>query len=134
MSGANAFKATFEDGPTYLHARLEGTRSTQNMIRFLREVHAACLERDRSVVLLEMRLEGPSLDMGAIFSVITQGSPKGGALRKIAYLEAGVHDPGRAQFAETVAINRGVNVRLFSDPEAARQWLAEAQGPSEQSR
>jgi hypothetical protein len=125
MDGANAYTVTFEEGPTYLHAKLVGTRSPQNLIRFLEQVHATCVERDRSDVLLEMHLEGPSLDMGAIFSVITQRSPAGATLRKIAYLETAPLDPVKARFAETVAINRGVNVRLFDQPEAARQWLAE---------
>jgi hypothetical protein len=33
-------------------------------------------------------------------------------------------DPVRAKFAETVAVNRAVNVRLFREVAAAAQWLA----------
>jgi hypothetical protein len=33
-------------------------------------------------------------------------------------------DPIRAKFAETVAVNRAVNVRLFQEVAAAAQWLA----------
>ena len=96
------------------------------MLKFLEQVHGECVKRDRTAVLLDVNLEGPSLDMGAIFNVITQRAPAGGTLRKIAYLEATPNNPTRARFAETVAINRGVNVRLFDDAEAAKRWLLEA--------
>jgi hypothetical protein len=114
---------TIEEQPTYLHAKLVGERTPNNLLRFLEEVHAACVKLDRSAVLLEMDLSGPSLDVGAIFSVIAQRSPEGAKLHKIAYVEDSMADPARARFAETVALNRGVNVRLFGDLDAARQWL-----------
>jgi hypothetical protein len=34
-----------------------------------------------------------------------------------------MEDPEGARFAETVALNRGVNVRLFAGVEEARRWL-----------
>lgn len=34
------------------------------------------------------------------------------------------HDAANMQFAENVAVNRGVNVRVFPDVAAAREWLA----------
>ena len=46
-------------------------------------------------------------------------------LRKIAYVDTSQRDPDKMKFAETVAQNRGVNVRLFRDGDAARQWLSE---------
>jgi hypothetical protein len=47
-------------------------------------------------------------------------------LKRIAYVEGGSeHDPQEARFAETVARNRGVNVRLFWAVEDAEIWLCE---------
>jgi hypothetical protein len=111
--------------PAYLHASVAGTHSAENAARFLREVREACLREGVSAVLLEVRFSGPSLATGSIFSVISQESAEGRALRKIAYVDASDRDPAKIKFAETVALNRGVNVRLFASVEEAGRWLAE---------
>jgi len=72
-----------------------------------------------------MRLSGPSLDTSSIYDVITQRVPDGAKLRKVAYVQTKVEDPAMPYFAETVALNRGVNVRLFQNVAAAAQWLLE---------
>jgi hypothetical protein len=70
-----------------------------------------------------MRFTGPSLGRSDIFQVVSQRSPQGAKLRRIAYIEAG--DPDMARFAETVALNRGVNVRLFESVTDAEKWLSQ---------
>jgi hypothetical protein len=72
-----------------------------------------------------MRLSGPSLNTTSIFDVISHRVPDGATLRKIAYVQTEFDDPAMPYFAETVAVNRGVNVRLFQTVHAAEQWLAE---------
>ena len=119
------YRLTLEDMPAYLHAHVVGDRTAENAMRFLKEVAMACMASGKSAVLLEMRFTGPSLDMASIFRVVSQGSAEGSKLRKIAYVEANMDDPGRARFAETVGINRNVNVRLFEDMASARRWLEE---------
>ena len=47
----------------------------------------------------------------------------GARFRRIAYVESSAMTPDRAQFAETVAQNRGVRVDFFSEREAALRWL-----------
>jgi hypothetical protein len=56
--------------------------------------------------------------------VVSQRAPTGATLAKIAYVDPATSDPAEARFAETVALNRGVNVRLFPDVASAAQWLA----------
>ena len=107
---------------SYLHAAVWGTHTPDNVLRFLGEVHEACVANRKDSVLLDMRLEGPTMGTGNIFSVIQQRSDPGRELRRIAYVDAG-RDPGKAKFAETVARNRGVNVRLFASVEEAKKWL-----------
>ena len=85
----------------------------------------ACVKSGKSCLLLEMRLSGPSLSTTAIFNVVLDRVPDGRKLRKIAYVATESNDPSLPYFAETVAINRGLNVRLFPDVDAAEQWLAE---------
>jgi hypothetical protein len=125
-----AYQLTIDEQPSYLHATVTGTHSAENAIRFLKEAHEACVQRGHSAVLLEMNLAGPSLDMGSIFGVIAQRSADGLKLRKIGYVDASARDPEKLKFAETVAVNRGLNVRLFRDIEDAKRWMSETPGPS----
>ena len=92
------------------------------MQRFFGEVREAASKGGHRAVLLEMSLTGPSLDIASIFALISQESPDARRL-KIAYVEASGNRIS-AEFAETVALNRGVNVRLFRDVGAAAAWLS----------
>jgi hypothetical protein len=120
------YQLTIEDRPTYLHAKVVGPRTPENAIRYLEEVHAACLRAGRSQVLPEMALSGPSLGPSGILRVVSERSADGSKLRKIAYVEASMDGQQRAEFAETVAINRAVNVRLLDAVEDAVRWLEES--------
>jgi hypothetical protein len=124
-----SYHLTLEEHPGYLHATATGTHTPENALRFLKEVHEACTQRGYSAVLLEMNLAGPSLDSTSIFRVIAQRSMDAAGLKKIAYVDASSRDPEKMKFAETVAINRGVNVRLFQDLALAKEWMALDPGP-----
>lgn len=120
----SAYRLTLEEHPRYLHATAVGERTAENVQRFLEEAYRACVENDRSSLLLEMRLSGPALDTTSIFNVISQRAADGAKLRRIAYVDPLTRSISEARFAETVAVNRGVNVRLFPDVAAAAQWLS----------
>jgi hypothetical protein len=120
-----SYQLTIEERPAYLHAKVVGERSPANALRFLEEAYAACAKTGRSAVLLEMQLSGPSLSTASIYDVISQRVPDGMKLRKIAYVQATIDDPAMPYFAETVALNRGVNVRLFPNVAAAARWLSD---------
>jgi hypothetical protein len=107
---------------TYLHATAFGAHTPENAQRFLREVYEACMANRKDSVLLDMRLDGPTIGTASIFSVVQERSGSGRELRRIAYVDA-ARDPEKAKFAETVARNRGVNVRLFATVEEAKRWL-----------
>lgn len=122
------YQVTIEQCPAYLHAKVVGPRTPENAIRYLEEVYAACLRTGLTQVLLEMAFSGPSLGASGILKVISEKSADGSKLRKVAYVEASPDGPGRARFAETAAINRAVNVRLFGSVDEAARWLAD--GPA----
>jgi hypothetical protein len=119
------YHLTLVPHPGYLHAAVTGDHSVENAARFLREVREACFQQGVSAVLLEVNFSGPSLATGSIFSVISQESEAGKTLRKVAYVDPSDRDPAKIKFAETVALNRGVNVRLFASVEEAGRWLEE---------
>lgn len=122
------YQLTVDELPTYLHARVVGERTPENALRYLEEVYAACVRAGRSNVLLEMKFSGPSLGAPAIFHVISQASADGARLRKVAYVETSMDGPLKARFAETVALNRAVNVRLFLGVAEAARWLESDSG------
>ena len=117
------YQITIVEKPSWVHATGVGERTPENAMRFLKDVSAACEKSGHSKVLLEMRFTGPSMDTTDIFHVISQRSASGAKLRRIAYVEGGGNQD-TARFAETVAMNRGVNVRLFDSVAAAEKWLS----------
>ena len=117
------YRLNLEERPAYLHATVVGERTPENALRYLDEVYAACVRTGLSNVLLEMRFSGPSLGAPAVFHVVSQRSAEGARLRKVAYVEASMDGPLKARFAETVAVNRAVNIRLFFDVAEAARWL-----------
>ena len=123
----SAYRVIFDEQPGYLHATAVGERTAQNVLRFLAEAYRGCVERDCSSLLLELRLSGPALDTTSIFNVISQRAADGAKLRRIAYVDPLTRNVAEARFAETVAVNRGVNVRLFPDVTTAAQWLSVAE-------
>jgi hypothetical protein len=119
------YHLTITERPSYLHAAVSGPNTRENVLRFLKEAYEACVARGRTSVLLEMVLTGPGLDTSSIFAVIAERSGDGAKLRKIAYVDLSeARDDSKARFAETVAVNRGVNVRFFRDVAEAQRWLA----------
>ena len=119
-----SYELILEEQPSYLHAKVSGTHNAENARRFLVEVHEAWVQRNYSAVLLEMNLSGPSLGVLGIFNVISERAPHAFGLKQIAYVDGcSEHDPEQARFAETVARNRGVNVRLFQTVGEAAGWL-----------
>jgi hypothetical protein len=116
---------TVEQRPRYVHTKVAGERTEENLLRFLRDSCTACVYSGRSALLLEPHLSGPSLTTAGVFEVVASQVYEGVKLRKIAYVEGSIDDPGLPAFAVDVAVNRGVNARLFSDVASAASWLAE---------
>lgn len=114
--------------PVYLQATVTGTHNADNALRFLTEAFAACAKTGRSALLLEFNLSGKSLDSSSIFDVVSKRTNLAVKLRKIAYVDNSERDPEKVKFAETVARNRGVNVRLFKELDSAKTWLTEGPG------
>src|SRR5213078_1351367 len=99
-----SYRLTVEQWRTYVHAKVVGERTPENVLRFLRDSYTACVNCGRSAVLLEMHLFGPSLTTGHVFELIATWVPDARKLRKIAYVEGSVDDPNTPAFFETVAV------------------------------
>ena len=119
------YRLSLHSHPKYLHASVTGTHTPENVARFLREVHEACMAQGLGCVLVEVNFTGPSLATGSIYDVVSRQAPQAKVLRRVAYVDATPRQHEKKKFAETVALNRGVNVRLFTEVAEARRWLEE---------
>jgi hypothetical protein len=120
-----SYALTTIEKPGYLHFRVTGRNSVAAVRGYLGDIHAACAQRGCGAVLIEENLGGPSLDIGAIFGIASAGSAATApVMRMIAYVDVNPdHDASKMRFAETVAVTRGINIRMFATVETAERWL-----------
>lgn len=118
-----SYTLTLHEKPSYLHAIVTGYNSMENVARYLEELRHECMARGCFRVLIEERLEGPRLGTIDVFRIAADGSMRAlGLFQAIAYVDVNA-DSNLMQFAETVAINRGIPVMLFSSVAEAERWL-----------
>ena len=117
------YTITFDRRPLYLHATVVGQNSKENVAGYFEEILLECVASGVGRVLIEERLVGPRLGPADVFDIAAAGSSRtGGVFQAIAYVDVNA-DGAMMKFAETVAVNRGLPVRLFSTVADAEQWL-----------
>jgi hypothetical protein len=124
------FAIRFTTTGTYLHAWISGVFSMHDAAAALEAVFAEYAAGTASGMLLDLReLQGVPATMdrykvGMLYSAhavkMAQARP-GHKLRLAVVGHEPLIDPQR--FGEDVAVNRGVNVRVFTDFDAAHAWL-----------
>ena len=119
------YKINFIRKPTYLHAIVTGENSKENVVKYLYDILQECTKRNCLKVLIEERLEGPRLgtfDVYSIASLIAIESM--GKIKAVAYVDINA-EGNLMHFAETVATNRSLPVKVFSTVAEAEKWLQE---------
>jgi len=117
------YKLTIDQKPAYLHVIVTGQNSSENVMRYLEETLRECMARSCFRVLIEERLDGPRLGTLDVFQIASEESSKAeGLLKAIAYVDVNA-EGNLMQFAETVAVNRGLPVVVFSTVADAEKWL-----------
>jgi hypothetical protein len=119
-----SYKLTITQKPAYLHAIVTGVNNQENVARCLDEIQRECTARGCPRVRIEERLEGPRLGTMGVFQIASEGSRRGrGCFEAIAYVD--VNAEGELmKFAETVGVNRGLPVTVFSSVADAEKWLS----------
>ena len=122
---AKAYNLTVEDKGRYLHFRVTGPNTAESVRGYLTDVYFTCAQLERAAILIEENLEGPGLGLVDIFEIVTEGTERSWPyVRRLAYVDVNpAHSRPDMQFAETVAVNRGINMRLFSTLAEAEKWL-----------
>jgi hypothetical protein len=121
-----AYRFSVDRRQGYLHIAVGGENTVANVRRILGDVLTACASHGCARVLLEEHLTGPSLGTVDVFEIVAEGSDAAGsALEQMAYVDTNPeHDAAQLEFIETVAVNRGVRVRVFATVAEAQAWLA----------
>ena len=127
-----SYSLTSKREDRYLHFTVTGENSPATIAAYMEGVRAAHAADPLPGILIEEHLTGEGLAVSDIFALVARGAGEGWpGLRAMAFLDANpAHDRSNMRFAENVAVNRGVNVRVFADVAAARAWLAEASAAS----
>ena len=109
----------------YLHLIAEGDTTVEDIAGYLTEALKKCTELHCSNMLIEENLKGPSLGIFAVYEIVTKICWQAASIvKQVAYVDISPeHKKEVNQFAETTAVNRGVNIKLFETIAEAENWL-----------
>jgi len=120
------YRIEYRMTPRYMHARVTGENSPENVRSYLSDLLAECQRLRCERVLIEESLDGDRLDTMDVFAIASEGSLQAlGWFEAVAYVDPRMGELG--DFAETVAINRGMPVAFFDNVEEAAEWLRSQQ-------
>ena len=118
------YQIQITEKPTYLHAVVTGRNTIENVTGYLKDLLRECETKQCFNVLIEEKLEGRRLETWDVYQIASDNSTLArGFFRTIAYVD--INAGGELmKFAETVANNRGVPMRVFATVAEAEAWLA----------
>ena len=119
---SSSYTLTIEVEGDYLHTIVTGVNSVENVVAYLQQLRQECEARHCFRVLIEERLEGPRLRTLDVFQIASQGVVGASRIDAMAFVDVNA-EGDLMKFAETVAANRGLPIRLFSSVSDARTWL-----------
>jgi len=106
----------------YLHVEVSGTFDLEQAKKSFRTFFDAAHAHSLSKILIDCRkMEGSPQDLGRYQLAEAIAAQAGGSFRLV-FLRK-VKEPISDRFYETVAFNRGVNLKVTTDPEEAFKWL-----------
>ena len=108
-----SYELKIEHKGDHLHFIVSGRNTPENVTRYMQEVIQECAARGCFRILIEERLEGPRLGTMEVFSMVTAGAKRyHGMLEALAFVDLNA-EGDVMRFAEDVAVNRGIPVRVF---------------------
>jgi hypothetical protein len=117
------FELDIQHKKNYLHIIVTGRNSPETVAAFLERILEECASRDCKNVLVEERLDGPRLNFTEIAQIASDASQRAaGRIGSLAYVDVNAEDDSM-QFAELVARNRAMPVRVFSSVPEAGSWI-----------
>jgi hypothetical protein len=126
------FHLDIQHKKNYLHITVTGKNSPETVSAFLESILEECSARKCQNILVEERLEGPRLSFSEIVQIASEASQQAaGRIQAFAYVDVNAEDDSM-RFAELVARNRAMPVRVFSSVPEAEAWIqAESENVTE---
>ena len=116
-----SYSLTIMQKPGYLHAIVTGPNTLENVMAYLHAIESEGISRGCPRVLIEERLDGPRLGTLDVFDLASQGSATP-FFEAIAYVDVNAQGD-LMKFAENIAVNRGMPVKVFGSVADAERWL-----------
>lgn len=117
------FHLDIQHKKNYLHITVTGKNSPETVAAFLESILEECSVRQCQNILVEERLEGPRLSFSEIVQIASEASQQAvGRIRSFAYVDVNAEDDSM-RFAELVARNRAMPIRVFSSVPEAEAWI-----------
>lgn len=122
--GTKQYKINFEDRADYLYVRIEGEYDTTAISNeYWREIEAECSVRKPKRLFVEEDLRQQVESVADIYEVASEVSHRALTGIRIAFFDTQPDHYEKNIFAELVARNMGLNVRIFANREDALEWL-----------
>ncbi len=120
-----SYKMSIKKESDFLHINVTGVQSRETVTAIAWDVLEACEENEVSKVLVDVReMTGRLVGLDA-YEVSALEFPKlqeKGILKRAAVIDL-EENSENSRFFETVAVNRGINIRIFSSADEAVDWL-----------
>jgi hypothetical protein len=120
-----SYTLTIEARAGYLYVSVTGENSLDTVNRYLSEVRGECIKRKCFNLLIVENLSGPSLDTFSIYNLVAIRSEQASKIvKKLAYVDINPeHNARNMEFAEDVAVNRGMSIKVCPTIHAAEEWM-----------
>lgn len=120
---AKPYTIVFEEYPTYLYALVHGEQYDYDVIAsFLTEIADECRNRNFRSILVEENISATASPED-IARAAKDLPDFGFAGIRMAYLDRFSEQKELNEFGEDIAVDHGVDVKLFSDMASADKWL-----------
>jgi len=120
-----SFKLKMQKQKDVLYVKVEGDRNFKTLVTIAERIIEACRENNTCRALIDVRAMEGGLSTWETFRLVTSCFSRlrnWHVLRKAAIVDREEKRP-RYTFLETVADNRGYNLRVFEDTAEADNWL-----------
>ncbi len=117
------YTLSFADRPGYLYAYVEGDHDSYDISRaFWLEIAEESARRGARKILIDENIE-EGASVAEVFQLATEIPQMGFGAARIAFVDRYLDQNDINEFGELVAVNRGLNGKLFNDERTAEEWL-----------
>lgn len=121
--GEKQYRLTFEHRDGYLYAYVEGEHDSYEISKqYWLEVAAEVVRTKAPRVLIDENIV-ESASIAEVFRLSSEIPSMGFGATRVAFVDRYLEQNEINEFAELVAVNRGLNGKIFNDEAMAIDWL-----------